>query len=191
VRWQPPDSGLSAEEARVELARLYFGWIGPATLGHFRWFSAFSAAHAKAAVAELDLVDVGDGYLAPRDDVDGSAGGPALVGGIDSIILLRRDLGPLLDPDVALPGSKPLVAEPDLPNHAIVDRGRIVGLWEYDQEAERIVWWAFDGPSAAVGEAVERTEAYVREQLGDARSFSLDSAKSRAPRIAALRAAAR
>jgi hypothetical protein len=190
VRWQPPDSGLSAEEARVELARLYFDWTGPATLGHLRWFTAFSAAHAKAAVAQLDLVDVGDGYLAPRDEVDGSAGGPVLVGGIDSIILLRRDLGPLLDPNVALPGSKPLVADPDLPDHAIVDRGRIVGLWEYDQEAERIVWWAFDGPTPAIGAAVERTEAYVRDQLGDVRSFSLDSVKSRAPRIAALRAAA-
>jgi hypothetical protein len=37
--------------------------------------------------------------------------------------------------------------------------------------------------------AVTRTEAYVRDQLGDARSFSLDSAESRRPRIEALRAA--
>jgi hypothetical protein len=39
----------------------------------------------------------------------------------------------------------------------------------------------------AVAAAVARTGAYVRDQLGDARSFSLDSPKSRAPRIAALR----
>ena len=38
--------------------------------------------------------------------------------------------------------------------------------------------------------AVERTEAFVRDGLGDARSMSLDSPTSRAPRIAALRAAA-
>lgn len=37
--------------------------------------------------------------------------------------------------------------------------------------------------------AVKTTEAFVREQIGDARSFSLDSPKSRAPRIAALRRA--
>jgi hypothetical protein len=36
-------------------------------------------------------------------------------------------------------------------------------------------------------EAVAKTETYIREQLGDARSFSLDSPKSRAPRIVALR----
>jgi len=34
---------------------------------------------------------------------------------------------------------------------------------------------------------VQRTERFVRDQLGDARSFSLDSPESRAPRIAALR----
>ena len=41
----------------------------------------------------------------------------------------------------------------------------------------------------ALKQAVAQTEQYVREQLGDARSFSLDSPKSRAPRIAALRKA--
>ena len=39
----------------------------------------------------------------------------------------------------------------------------------------------------ALDAAVKKTEAYVRDQLGDARSFSLDSPKSRAPKIEALR----
>jgi hypothetical protein len=39
--------------------------------------------------------------------------------------------------------------------------------------------------------AVAETEAYVRDQVGDARAFSLDSPKSREPKIKALRAAAR
>ena len=74
----------------------------------------------------------------------------------------------------------------DLPSHAILDRGRIVGLWEYDPETRSIAWtaWARD---RALEEAVAGTEAFVRDQLGDARAFSLDSPKSRAPRIAALR----
>jgi hypothetical protein len=41
----------------------------------------------------------------------------------------------------------------------------------------------------ALEAAIERTEAFVRDELGDARSFSLDSAKSRAPRIEAVRKA--
>jgi hypothetical protein len=34
---------------------------------------------------------------------------------------------------------------------------------------------------------IDEMEAFVRDQLGDARSFSLDSPKSRKPRIEALR----
>jgi hypothetical protein len=77
----------------------------------------------------------------------------------------------------------------DLPNHAIFDRGRLVGLWEYDTETESIAWSSFVIKDKALAAAVEQTEKYIREQLGDARSFSLDSPKSRAPRIEALRRA--
>ena len=42
-----------------------------------------------------------------------------------------------------------------------------------------------------VGVAIAKTEAFVREQLGDVRSFSLDSPASRKPKIEALRAAMR
>jgi hypothetical protein len=79
---------------------------------------------------------------------------------------------------------------PDLPSHAILDRGRIVGLWEYDISTESIAWTAFVKKDKALEQAVEQTAQYVRDQLGDARSFSLDSPKSRAPRVAALRKAA-
>jgi hypothetical protein len=78
----------------------------------------------------------------------------------------------------------------DFESLAIVDRGRLVGIWEYDQPTESIAWMSFVKKDKALQEAVTRTEEFVRSQLGDARSFSLDSPKSRAPRIAALRKAA-
>ena len=74
----------------------------------------------------------------------------------------------------------------DLPNHAILDRGRIVGLWEYDPESQSIAWTSFIRSNADIEKAVHRTEDYIRADLGDARSFSLDSPKSRVPRIQAL-----
>ena len=77
-----------------------------------------------------------------------------------------------------------------MPSHAIFDRGRLVGLWEYDTTAESIAWTAFVAKNRDLEKAAERTEHYVRTQLGDARSFSLDSPKSRAQRIEALRKAA-
>lgn len=206
VRWSPPRSGLSDDAARAELARLYFEWIGPASMGHFRWFSAFSAATAKTATAGLGLVDVGGGLLALPDQAKEYADyvPPArpqyhLLASIDALILLRRDHAAMLPPEDAgrgVPGGKPvehLGGIADLPDHAIVDRGRLVGLWQYDPDAGSIVWWAFGKADVAgkagtaLREAVARTEEYVRDQLGDARGFSLDSPKSRAPRLAALR----
>ena len=75
----------------------------------------------------------------------------------------------------------------DMPGNAIVDRGRIVGLWEYDQPKEELVYVSFIGKSKALELAVRETEKYIREDLGDARTFSLDSPKSRAPKIELLR----
>jgi hypothetical protein len=198
VRWSGPSSGLTDEEARTELARLYFGWTGPATVGHFRWFSAFSAAQAKAALAPLGLTELGDGYLMPAELVDEfeayrvpARPSYALLAGIDALVLLRRDVAALLDEsDVDTLGSLQPGGLMDLADHAIVDRGRLVGVWQYDVEAGEVVTRLFGAakPDEAFRDAVERTTAYVRDQLGDARSFSLDSPKSRAPRIAALRA---
>ena len=94
------------------------------------------------------------------------------------------------DVDTAVPGERIQAGGvTDLTDHAIVDRGRLVGLWQYDVDAGEVVAWQFGGrkPDRALQEAIERTRTYVRDDLGDARSFSLDSPKSRAPRIAALR----
>jgi hypothetical protein len=201
VRWTAPPSGLSDEEARTELARLYFDWTGPATLAHFRWFSAFSVAQARAAVAPLDLVPLDDGYLVPAGlAAEFAAYTPparpqyALLAGIDALILLRRDAPALVDQsdvDTPVPGERIQAGGvTDLTDHAIVDRGRLVGLWQYDVDAGEVVAWQFGGrkPDRALQEAIEATRTYIRDDLGDARSFSLDSPKSRAPRIAALRA---
>jgi hypothetical protein len=202
VRWHAPSTGLDDDTARADLARLYFRWAGPASIAHFRWFSAFSAATARAVTADLGLVDVGEGLLLPGDLVDDyeayqapAQPGYSLLASIDGLVLLRRDHRWMLDPgDVerATPGDKPLGSLADLPDHPIVDRGRIAGLWQYDPDAERIVWWSFEPPEDedALRATVARTQEYVRDQLGDARSFSLDSPKSRAPRLEALRAAA-
>ena len=101
---------------------------------------------------------------------------------IDGIVLLRRTLAELMD------GEHPLLSgKADLPSHPIFDRGRLIGLWEFDVDTESIAWTAFVPQDAALKKSVSRMQDYVRNQLGDARSFSLDSPKSRAPRIAALR----
>ena len=201
--WQPnPLSGykLSPEETQTELARRYFSWIGPATLAEYQWFSAGSVKVNKAAIEPLKLVDLGEGRLMLPElrDAWDSFTAPkepqiSLLGSIDGIALLRRDLPGMVDaadfkkiPNAERAGS----GLKDLPSHAIVDRGRLIGLWEYDPESSSIAWMTFSKATPAIRDSVARTEAYVRDQLGDARSFSLDSPKSRAPRIAAIRQSA-
>ena len=206
--WRPnPLKGfnLSSDEAYVELARRYFAWIGPASVAEFQWFSGLGVKAANSALMPLELEAIGrddDRLMLPGDRAKLEAFQPpkdpryVLVSSIDGIVLLRRKLAAMLDPKDAARqvfvdrGTQALGATADLPSHAILDRGRVVGLWEYDTATQSIVWTAFIKKDKAMERAVARTEQYVREQLGDARSFSLDSPKSRAPRVAALRKAA-
>jgi hypothetical protein len=117
-----------------------------------------------------------------------------LVSSLDGIAHLRRNLVSLLSADhlkrkvVEGKSEVPINSLQDLPNHAIMDRGRLVGLWEYDMATESIAWRSFI-KDPAIRDAVELTERFIQKEVGDARSFSLDSPKSRVPRIDALRAA--
>ncbi len=201
--WQPNPLAkfkLSADEVETELARRYFAWTGPATLPEYQWFSALSAKAAKAAIEPLKLAPIEGGRLMLPEDREKFEAVQipkqpqyALVSSIDGISLLRRDLASLAEAAdlkrkfFAKVGGGGLL---DLPSHGIFDRGRLVGLWEFDPESGSIAWTAFIARNKDLEKAVERTEQYVRAELGDARSFSLDSPKSRAPRIAALRQAA-
>ncbi|HEY0137884.1 MAG TPA: crosslink repair DNA glycosylase YcaQ family protein [Nannocystis sp.] len=194
----------TVEEAQVELARKYFRWIGPASAAHFQWFSGLPQKAVKAAIAPLGLVplEAGSPLLMHPEDHEALVrfeppGDPVyrLVAGIDALFLLRRDMQDLLDPDDAARkivgdrGAVELGGLQDLTSHAIVDRGRVIGLWEYDPEASTIAWSSFVKPTPALRAEVERTQTFIREQLGDARAFSLDSPEKRRPRIDALRQA--
>lgn len=204
VRWDAGPLASSAptvEEARAELARLFFAWNGAATIGHFRWFSGLGSGAAATALHGLELVPVdgpAEGLLAMAEDAKELASfvpPPApqveLVASIDSVALLRRDAASLVaDAD----RGHPLLADldaggglADLPHHAIVDRGRVIGLWDFDPTEGAVVWATFAPPSEETRRAVAETESFVCDQLGDARSVSLDSPAARQARLDALR----
>jgi hypothetical protein len=194
---------LDAEEAAVELARRYFEWIGPATISEFQWFSAFGAKAAKAALEPLKLElllkdrpllilpsdrEPFEAFKVPKQPQY------ALVASVDGVSLLKRNTKDLIDPEYL---KNPLFRHKayagaglaDLPSHGIFDRGRLVGLWEYDIDTKSIAWASFIPKNKDLMSAVGEMEQYVTNQLGDARSFSLDSPKSRMPRVEALRKA--
>jgi len=190
------------EEAYVQLARMFFSWIGPATAVEFQTFAGLGVKAAQEALEPLKLKPLEEGderlmlpdrhqeleaFRIPNDPQY------ALVSSLDGILLLRRDVKSLLAPEdmkrsvMCEKGREVAGSLNDLPSHAILDRGRLVGLWEYDPETQSIAWSAFIKPNAELKNAIRRTEDFVRSDLGDVRAFSLDSPKSRAPRIKALR----
>jgi hypothetical protein len=201
--WRPnPLAGvkLRPEDAYAELAHRFFTWIGPATLAEFQWFSGLSVKAARAAAEAVGLEPVEPGserLLDARARVEFLAfhaprqAQYVLVSSLDGISHLRRDVEGLLAPEDLNHSAFCEHGLMDLSSHAILDRGRLIGLWEYETESESIAWTSFIPKNEALRAAVARTEEYIRSELGDARSFSLDSPKSRAPRIAALRIAAK
>lgn len=201
-----PDSpnvsdSYSKDQAYADLAERYWNWIGLANYSHFQWFSGLGVGAAKKATEGLHLVPVeGTDLLIHADLADDfrrfeTPKEPAyrLVTALDSLFLLRRDVESLFD-QKDLNGEKAakrgggLVAANELRNHAIVDRGRVVGLWEYEVNSKTLVYALFVPLNDALDAAIKRTESFIRDHLGDCRSFSLDSAKSRQPAIDQLRA---
>ena len=109
----------------------------------------------------------------------------------------RREIQQLIEPEdqqrqVPIEkGTGALLKAQDLYNHAIIDRGRIVGLWEYEVSSASIAYALFVPMTDALEAEIKRTEDFIRNELGDFRSFSLDSPKSRQAAIDGLRAIGR
>ena len=206
VRWTPNPLASyrgSTADGYTALARLFFKWVGPATMKELQWFTALGVKASKEAVAPLGVVPMESGSerLLLPEDVDALRDYEppdepryALVSSLDAISATRRDVQTLLEAKdrerivLADATERPASSLVDLPAHAIVDRGRLVGLWEYDVDASSIVWATFGiKKSKSLESVVAETESFVRDELGDARSFSLDSPKTRRPRIEAIR----
>ncbi len=202
-RWEPPLAGLPGdEETAAEIARLFFSWAGAATFREFREFSAFTARAAQPACGRAGIAAFGDGsdllsLPGAREEFEAFEVPvePAyrLVGNMDPFLALRRGAAFWLHEDDAArqapteSGMRPLSGLAELWSHAILDRGRLVGLWEFDGENGGIVWASWAPESDALRAAVDATDWYIRDELGDARSFSLDSPVSRRSRLDGLR----
>ena len=163
VNWAPSplaNHPESLDAAFTELARHYYGWAGQATLGEFQEFAGLGVKATKQAVEPLGLVPAepgSDRLLSPDDAAAFRAYEPPstsqynLISGLDPINANRREIQTMIDDkdraksvmvDMKLGKLGELV---DLPSHAILDRGQIVGLWEFDVESSSIVWATFSG----------------------------------------------
>ena len=196
--WGLVPTPLDPGQTQARLMERYLGWTGGATLKQTQWFTAFTVAQTKAALAGAGAVEADGLWMLPADaEAREDFTVPEeeqiqLLAGTDSLFLLRRNAADHFadgDGDRQLLNAR-LALQADLPDHPIVDRGRIIGLWQYDPGEERIAHWLFDAPTQAVVHRIKDVEAFIREDLGDFRSFSLDSPSSRQQRIDALDAVA-
>jgi hypothetical protein len=80
-----------------------------------------------------------------------------LVGAIDGISLLRRDVFDLVANET-LEKFQKIKGRLDFPGNLIIDRGRLAGLWECDPAAEAIAWASFAPADVALKEAVRSTK---------------------------------
>ncbi|MCX2748391.1 winged helix DNA-binding domain-containing protein [Arthrobacter sp. MI7-26] len=197
--WVLPPSPIHDDAAHARLIERYLRWTGGATFKQSQWFTGFTVAQSKAALAAVAASEVttaaGEPLWMLPDDVERLFAFKApqeeqiqLLAGTDSLVLLRRNSADMLADEDR--GKKvldtTLALQADLSDHPILDRGRIIGLWQYNPGKAGIAAWTFDKPTPAVTQRISEVESWIREDLGDFRSFSLDSPASRQRRIDAL-----
>ena len=175
-RWAPAESWLPdgmaeppAEAARAELARRWLAAFGPATLADLRWWTGWTAAHAKQALTAIGPAEV---------DLDGMPG-----------LVLPDDVEPVGEPEpwvALLPALDPTAMGWSqrswyLGAHApaLFDRsgnvgptvwsdGRIVGGWAQHADGE-IVYRLLEDVGGETVDAVEAAAGRLAKWLGKTR----------------------
>ncbi|MBX3096950.1 MAG: winged helix DNA-binding domain-containing protein [Fimbriimonadaceae bacterium] len=196
--WPDAPALPGREEAVSEFVRLYLDATAPAKMDALRGYSSLALKELKPAVEAMELTDTEFG-LVPNHLVDEFTSWRTpdeedvrFLGSLDNITHHQWSFaGHVMPEDGAHPIWNALGIRSghlmDSPSHYITDRGQIVGLWEYDPDTEEVVIFTFRPATEAIRTAQSKTAQMIHTFLGDMRSFSLDSSKSRQPRLMALR----
>ena len=142
-----------------ELAKRFLNWAAPATVDDFAFFAGIGKTAAKKALS------VGQAILPVRSP----AKGVMLLPFRDNYFELHRDWD-----------------EVARRHNTIVLDGELRGIWEYDPDAEKIVWRTFQ-KTRGVEAAVAGTETFIREELGDHQFYAFDHGKTREVRLASVK----
>ena len=165
-----------------ELAARFLAWAAPATADDFAWWSGIGKRQARAAMDALRV----------DDPPPCGARGIVLLPFRDNLFNLHRSIAPFVDDANAevLDWKNRVVRAASLESlhqNAIVADGALIGVWEFDPAAERVVARTFGKKPRGFEAAVRATERFIREQLGDHRYYALDTATSREPRLEFVR----
>ena len=201
----------AAPEARnAELLRLFLSWAGPSTPKEIAAWSGLSLREVRAASALLDVVAVdveghADGALLLATDRDALLAAPEpasvrLLSFEDSLLTAHGGPAPHVAPgdrgrEVESWGSSrpsTLGSAAHLARRTILAGGTLAGFWELDADAGAVVRAPFRRLAPAEAGTLEdlavRTARFLLDELGHARSFSLDTDENVRRRAQALAA---
>lgn len=195
------------------LAERFFRWAGPATLDEFAKWSGLNKGQCKAGIAAAELVAVRiEGYAdeawihAEAADTLAEATpfghGVSLLNFADNYLSLHQS--PRIFCDAAHTGRtanswgrgvKPIAEAEYLHTRAVLHGDRLAGSWEWDPDAGAVVAVPFaplpKAESEALAAQAEDLTGFITEQIGHAKSTSIDSDKNLRKRVTLVRAQGR
>lgn len=202
--WQPPLDELPSEaETTKNLTEHYFTVVGVATLKEFREFSGFTVKRAKEGIKAAEVVPFENdselmglpyAYEEYMQTIVPKEPAVRLVSSLDSFFLLRRGATYWQEEEdtmLMVPTDKGMVelrGLTELWSNGILDRGRLIGLWEYDYDEAEIAYWCWVPLNETIQAEIQAVQEFIRTDLEDSRAYSLDSPASRRSRITVLRA---
>lgn len=163
----PPE--LPADDARTELLRRYLGAFGPCTIVDLRWWTGWTLAQVRRALARVDAVEVDlegpTGWVLPEDLAPVREPRPwaALLPGLDPTVMGWKERGWYLGDHASA-----LFDRNGNPGPTVWWDGRIVGGWVQRRSGE-IAYRLLEDVGSDGAATIERTAADLHRWLGDTR----------------------
>jgi hypothetical protein len=203
---------MDAAQRYARLAEVFFAQAGPATMAQFAVWAAFSQKDARAAAAGADLVPIaidglGEAFVCARDvealrDAKPAPDAVALTSFEDNYLTFHGGPSLVTAPEHHAVTLKPWGVErpqriadaTHLAARTVVVGGLVRALWEVDEANRRGVWAPLAPKAVAPGHAktidalVADAARFLLDELGHAKSFTLDTAEAVAARAAEITA---
>jgi hypothetical protein len=198
-------------ERHARIAATFFRQAGPATLENFTSWAALSQREARAAMEKLPLVPMAvEGFadeawmmeeeLAVLREKAPATSSLSMLAFEDPYLAFHGGPAPLTDPahharEIPVWGNTRGGTLGDaryMHMRSLFDGDKLVGLWEYDPDAGAVVFGTFDKLAPKRRKAVEalagEVASFLRDDVGHARSFSLDTEDTVRERTALVKA---
>lgn len=166
----PPLPDVPVREAKAELVHRWLGSYGPATEADVRWWTGWTAADTRGALADAGAAEVvlaeGPGYAAAGDTGPVADPGPwaALLPALDPTTMGWRSRDWYLDPGLV----PALFDRSGNAGPTVWWNGRVVGGWAQRPDGA-VVWRLLTDPGREARAAIEAEAARLRAWLGEVR----------------------